>query len=69
MKNRAFERLLKQLEPLTLSQKEIVTSKLHQTNRLESVQQSLEDIKSCPHCNSNELHKWGYACKLTTIPL
>ena len=70
MKNRAFGRLLEQLENLTLSQKEIVSSKLQQTNALENVQESLESVESCPHCHSQKLHKWGmrsnlqrYRCK------
>jgi len=64
MNNRTFERFLKQLDNLTLSQKEIIASKLHQTNRLVSVQQSLEDVKSCPHCKSQNLHKWGMRANL-----
>jgi len=70
MKNRAFERLLKQLEILTPTQKQIIETKLHQTNGLESVQQSIDQVKSCPNCHSQELHRCGtrsnlqrYRCK------
>ncbi|MEA3492251.1 MAG: hypothetical protein U9R27_10165 [Campylobacterota bacterium] len=47
MKNRAFERLLKQLETLTPSQKEIATSKLHQTSTLigELVIEEVKQVK------------------------
>ena len=70
MKNRVFERLLKQLEILTPTQKQIIETKFHQTNGLESVQQSINQVKFCPNCHSQELHRWGtrsnlqrYRCK------
>ncbi len=70
MKNRAFGIFLKQLKNLTLSQKEQVESHLHQSTSIEKVEQTVDSLESCPHCNSQQLHKWGmrdnlqrYRCK------
>lgn len=59
MKNRAFSRFLKQLSSLTLSQKEQVESHLHQSTSIEKVENTVDKVESCPHCSSQELHKWG----------
>ena len=70
MENRAFSKLLEQLKNLTPSQKEIVSIQLHEENSLEVVQESMDKVESCPHCQSQSFHKWGtraniqrYRCK------
>jgi transposase-like protein len=70
MKNKAFTKLLKQLEKLTLSQSKRIEEFLHHKSTTESIEDSIGTADSCPYCHSESLHKWGmrsglqrYRCK------
>ncbi len=70
MQNKAFTKLLKQLEKLTFSQSKRVEEFLHYKSTTESIEDTIGTADSCPYCHSESLHKWGkrsglqrYRCK------
>ena len=70
MKNRTFTQLLKQLEKLTFDQSKKAQEYLHRKCTVESMEDTIGTVKSCPYCHSDSFHKWGvrsglqrYRCK------
>ncbi len=70
MKNKSFTKLLKQLENLTFTQSKKVEEYIHHKCTIESIEDTIGTVESCPYCHSALLHKWGmrsglqrYKCK------
>ncbi len=59
MKNKAFNKFLKQLEKLTFTQSKKAEEYLHNKYTIESVEDTIGIVKSCPYCHSDSFHKWG----------
>ena len=59
MKNKEFHILLTQLNSLTyLQSKQVQTHLTHQSS-VNSLEDIVGNVTSCPHCHSNKFHKWG----------
>ncbi len=84
MKINLFQKLLKELESLTYIQSKQAEDILHKKCSLESLEDVIGHIESCPHCQSKSFYRWGvranlqrYRCKscyktfnsLTNTPL
>ncbi len=70
MQNKSFSKLLKQLEKLTFTQSKKVEEYIHHKCTIESIEDTIGTVESCPYCHSALLHKWGmrsglqrYKCK------
>ena len=70
MKNRPFHELLKSLSSLTFAQSKQVQEHIIHQCKIESLEDIIGKVDSCPHCHSSELYKWGvrsnlqrYRCK------
>lgn len=70
MQNKAFKRLLTQLQGLTFTQTKKVEEHLHQRCSIESLEDVTGEVDHCPHCQSKAFNKWGvrsglqrYRCK------
>lgn len=70
MQNKAFTKLLKQLEKLTFTQSKKAEEYLHNKCTIESIEDTIGTVESCPYCHSDSFHKWGmrsglqrYRCK------
>lgn len=71
MQNKAFTKLLKQLEKLTFTQSKKAQEYLNNKCTMESIEDTIGTVYSCPYCHSDSLHKWGmrsglqrYRCKV-----
>jgi len=70
MQNKAFTRLLRQLNKLTFDQSKKAEEYLHNKCTVESIEDTLGTVEDCPYCHSDSFHKWGvrsglqrYRCK------
>lgn len=70
MQNRAFKRLLTQLQGLTFTQTKKVEEHLHQRCSIKSLEDITGEVDHCPHCQSKTFNRWGvrsglqrYRCK------
>ncbi len=70
MLNKAFHRLLTQLDNLTFTQSKQVQNHLNNKCSIETLENIIGTVDCCPHCQSNSIHKWGvrsnlqrYRCK------
>ena len=70
MKDKAFTQLLKQLDKLTFDQSKKAEEYLHHKCAIESIEDTVGTVESCPYCHSDSFHKWGvrsdlqrYRCK------
>jgi transposase-like protein len=70
MHNKAFGRLLEQLQKLTFEQTKKVDKYLHTKFSIENLEEITGEVKQCPHCHSESFYKWGvrsglqrYRCK------
>jgi len=70
MHNKAFSRLLEQLQKLTFEQTKKVEKYLHTKSSIENLEEITGEVNHCPHCQSESFHKWGvrsnlqrYRCK------
>lgn len=70
MHNKAFGRLLEQLQKLTFEQTKKVEKHLHIKSSIENLDEITGEVSHCPHCESESFYKWGirsglqrYRCK------
>ncbi len=70
MHNKAFSRLLSQLQKLTFEQTKKVENYLHVKSSTEKLEEITGEVNNCPHCKSESFYKWGvrsglqrYKCK------
>lgn len=70
MHNKAFGKLLEQLQKLTFEQTKKVEKYLHTKSSIENLEEITGEVNHCPHCQSEFFHKWGvrsdlqrYRCK------
>lgn len=70
MHNKAFGKLLEQLQKLTFEQTKKVEKYLHTKSSIENLEEITGEVNHCPHCQSESFHKWGvrsglqrYRCK------
>ena len=71
MHNKAFGKLLAQLKKLTFEQTKKVEKNLHTKSSIENLEEITGEVKACPHCHAESIHKWGvrsglqrYRCKV-----
>lgn len=64
MQNKAFTKLLKQLNKLTLTQSKKVEEYLHNKCAIESIEDTIGKVENCPYCHSDSFHKWGMRSEL-----
>jgi len=64
MKVRVFQRLLSQIEKLTINQVEKLQNELNQQNSLKVIKSISIEVDHCPHCGATNLYKWGIRSKL-----
>ena len=60
MKNKDFHTLLTQITKLTYSQSQQVQNHLHHQNSVNSIEDVIGKVTSCPHCHSDKLQQWGF---------
>jgi transposase-like protein len=70
MENRAFHKLLSQIDKLTPSQTKHLENQLHKKCSIKTLEDVTGEADHCPHCGATELYKWGvksglqrYKCK------
>lgn len=70
MHNKAFGKLLEQLQKLTFDQTKKVEKYLHKKSSIENLEEITGIVNHCPHCQSESFYKWGvrsglqrYRCK------
>ena len=70
MLNKAFHKLLSQLDKLTFTQSKQALNHLSHKCSIETLENITGAVDSCPHCQSHSIHKWGvrsslqrYRCK------
>ena len=70
MRNKAFSRLLSQMQKLTFEQTKKVEKYLHLKSSNENLEEITGEVNNCPHCESKSFYKWGvrsglqrYRCK------
>jgi len=70
MHNKAFGKLLEQLQNLTFEQTKKVEKYLHAKTSIETLEEITGEVNHCPHCKSESFYKWGvrsglqrYRCK------
>ena len=71
MHNKAFSKLLEQLQKLTFEQTKKVEKYFHTKSSIENLEEITGEVNHCPHCQSESFHKWGvrlglqrYRCKV-----
>jgi len=60
MLNKAFQRLISQIEKLTPTQLKRLKNQIHQKCSIKTIEDTIEKIEHCPHCGATTIHKWGY---------
>jgi hypothetical protein len=58
MKRRAFQRLLSQIEKLTVNQEKQLQTQLNKQNSLKTIKSITVEVDHCPHCGAGSLYKW-----------
>jgi transposase-like protein len=64
MKRRAFQKLLSQIEKLTISQEKQLQNQLNKQNSLKTIKSITIEVDHCPHCGATNLYKWGVRSRL-----
>ena len=59
MRDKAFKRLLTQLQTLTFTQTKKVEEHLHKKCSIESLEDVTGEVDRCPHCQSKAFNRWG----------
>ena len=60
MQNKAFHRLLSQLNKLTPTQSKQLKNKLKQKCSIKTIENITSKVDYCPHCGTTSIYKWGY---------
>ena len=70
MLNKAFHELLTKLSELTYTQSKQLQNHLNGKCSIETIEKTIGEVESCPHCQSHSIYKWGvrsnlqrYKCK------
>lgn len=59
MQTKEFQEYLSQVDKLTPTQQKTLKDKIRKKCNIQTVENLLNKIDSCPHCKSKKLYKWG----------
>jgi len=60
MRNKAFHRLLSQVNTLTPTQSKQLQNQLNQKCSIKTLEDTTGEVSHCPHCGTTSVYKWGY---------
>jgi len=60
MRNKAFHRLLRQVNTLTPTQSKQLQNQLNQKCSIKTLDDTTGEVSHCPHCGTTSVYKWGY---------